>query len=98
MVSNGTDIFDRKRPQHDSRKPGQSEPKRVAMKIYVSEGREDPSPIQSYLWAWSFGGVSTHVTKTLGRVGLCDKDRVLDLVRCLRDVGGFRAKDAQRVA
>jgi hypothetical protein len=35
-----------------------------------------------------------HVTKTLRRVGLCDKDRVLIYLDALRDADGFRVGDA----
>lgn len=38
-----------------------------------------------------------HVTKTLGRIGLCDKDRVLTYLDASRGVDGFRVRDAQRV-
>jgi hypothetical protein len=57
---------------------------------------EDPSLGQSFFGLGRLEG-SPCTLPRLWRVGLCDKDGVLDLLRCFMRVGGFRARDALEV-
>jgi len=66
------------------------------LKVCVSEGWEDPSLIQSICGLGRLEG-SPSTLPRLGRVGLCDKDRVLRVFRCLTGCNGFRVKDALEV-
>ena len=65
------------------------------LKVCVSEGWEDPSLIQSICRLGRLeGSPCIHAGyQGVGRVGLCDKDGVLTVFRCLTGCNGFRVKD-----